>query len=105
MRFASLESRILTLSTLMSITENEVKTAIASILKRGLLLIRSVCKDNPELAKAEAYHLHNLPHLLASFSLTLLRYYADIERPDYLHTVGPDPGRAYEEQWKIMGLR
>jgi hypothetical protein len=86
----------------MSIIENEIKVAVASILKRGLLLIRSVCKKDPALAQAEAYHLHNLPHLLASFSVALLRYYADIERPDYIHTVGPDLGKIHEDDWRII---
>jgi hypothetical protein len=86
----------------MSVTENEVKAAIASILAAGLLRIKGVCKYNPGLAHAEANHLHNLPQLLKSFSLPLLRYYADIERPDYLHTVGPDLGKTHEEDWSII---
>lgn len=86
----------------MSVTENQVKAAIGSILTTGLLSIRGICKINPELAQTEANHLHNLPSLLESFSVPLLKFYADIERPGYLRTVGTDRGRIHEEDWKII---
>ena len=86
----------------MNITENEVKEAIASILGTGLVRIRGICGIKPDFANAEADHLHNLPHLLVSFSIPLLRYYVDVERPDYLRTVGQDAGKPYTEEWKII---
>ena len=87
---------------IMNVTESEVKTAVASILTMGLHRIRNYCRKNPDFADAEAYHLHNLPGLLRSFSVPLLKHYADIERPGYLRTVGSNRGKTYEEEWKII---
>jgi hypothetical protein len=86
----------------MNVTEDELKAAIASILHTGLVRIRGVCRGHPDLVHAEAHHLHNLSRLLASLYMPLLKYYADIKRRDYLHTVGLDLGKTYEEYWKVI---
>jgi hypothetical protein len=89
----------------MSVTENDAKTAIESILSRGLLRIRNMCLQYPSLAEVEADHIHNLPHTLQPFSLELLRFYHDVSQPGYLvqcRRSGVSYDQGHEADWQII---
>ena len=62
-----------------------VQASLLTILKIGLLNIRYYAGGkNLERCAIEANHLHNIPGLLQKFSIDLLKYYIDIERPQYV---------------------
>jgi hypothetical protein len=86
----------------MSFTEDDTKKAIESILSRSLLLIRNHALSDAVSAQVEAHHVHNLPHLLSDFSVKLLRYYWDIERPDYIRHAKADFAKTHEDDWKTI---
>jgi hypothetical protein len=89
----------------MNELELNVKKAIASILKRGILATISAIQSNKtEAAIAEAYHAHNLPHLLLCFSPELLRYYWKVERPDYIGKTKREFYQSHEEDWEVIRL-
>ena len=56
-----------------------------AILKLGLLNVRrEAWHKNSERCAIEADQLHNIPGFLEDFSIDLLKYYVDIERPQYV---------------------
>ena len=62
-----------------------VQASLLTILKLGLLNIRrEAWRKNSERCAIEADHLHNIPGLLEDFSIDLLKYYVDIEKPQYV---------------------
>jgi hypothetical protein len=66
-------------------TPSIVQAALLTILKHGLLNIRYQAeRKNCERCAIEANHLHNIPGLLENFSVDVLRYYLDLERPQYV---------------------
>ena len=67
--------------------DDAIRTAIATILRRGLVTMRGTASRHPEYVRAEARHLHNLPRLLISLPLGDLRYYYATERTRYLSTI------------------
>lgn len=81
----------------------KVRSAFLEILRDTLLIIR----NNPSISdfcSTLAYHAHNLPGLLRDPSPALLRYYWEIERPDFLHSMEAR-GRAisiFEKSWQII---
>ena len=61
-----------------------VQASLLTILKLGLLNIRyEAGRKNFERCAIEANHLHNIPGLLEKFSVDLLKYYIEIEIPQY----------------------
>ena len=89
-------------SVIMRVTQSQVTKEIASILSMGLIELIGRCKNNPDLARAEVRHLHSLPNLLESFSISALKHYADVERSDYLQIIGSGRGGLYKKSWKII---
>jgi hypothetical protein len=67
------------------ITPPVIQASLLTILKLGLLNFRYYAQGkNLERCVIEANHLHNIPGLLENFSIDLLKYYIDIERPQYV---------------------
>jgi hypothetical protein len=61
-----------------------VQASLLKILGFGLLNIRHHAElKNSERCAIEANHLHNIPGLLENFSIDLLKFYVDIEKPQY----------------------
>jgi hypothetical protein len=70
----------------MSCCPDEVRIAVAEILRTGLVRIRQAAGGaDPALCFIEADHLHNLPTLLERYSDELLRFYLSVEREAYLN--------------------
>jgi hypothetical protein len=62
-----------------------VQASLLTILKFGLLNIRYHAeRKSSERCAIEANHLHNIPGLLENFSIDLLKFYIDIEMPQYV---------------------
>jgi hypothetical protein len=62
-----------------------IQASLLTILKLGLLNVRYYAQGKKlERCVIEANHLHNIPGLLENFSIDLLKYYIDIERPQYV---------------------
>jgi hypothetical protein len=61
------------------------QASLLRILKYGLLNIRHYadCKNFGRCG-IEANHLHNIPGLLENFSADLLKFYLDVEVPQYV---------------------
>lgn len=65
--------------------EEELRKVLLSILEIGLQRIRNLGHaERPEACNEEAYHLHNVPHLVDTLSKDELLYYLDVERECYL---------------------
>jgi hypothetical protein len=77
-----------------------VAAILLDILAHGLLRIRAAAASG-DAARAviEADHLHNLPALLQHYSPQLLRYYWEVERPDYAARIGPGADAEWESLW------
>lgn len=68
------------------------------ILYRGLLAIRAA--RDVDSARAIAYHLHNLPHLVQRLEHAGLHdYYWNVERPDFLRSAPPEQAKIFEVLW------
>lgn len=79
--------------------ETEVAEACLDILCTGLLRIRHAA--SLEVARREAYHLHNLPQLVRTPKQELLEYYLDVERPGFLHD-RPEHPEAFAPAWERL---
>jgi len=72
-----------------------IQASLLTVLKLGLLNIRSQAeRGNPQQCSIEANHLHNIPGLLAHFSIDLLKFYLDVEVPQYVREMN---GQVLEE--------
>ncbi len=64
---------------------SEVAEVLREILGVGLLRIRSAgSAGDAGRCAVEADHIHNLPSLLADYSIDRLRYYWEAERPTFI---------------------
>ncbi len=97
---------------MMSADDDAIRSAIATILRRGLVTMRGTASRNADYIRAEARHLHNLPRLLISLPLEDIRYYYEGERVRYLSTIrrlGTADTLAdillcnYDRQWAVIG--
>jgi hypothetical protein len=71
------------------------------ILYHGLLAIRHA--QDLAYARALAYHLHNLPHLIQSLEHAGLHdYYWRVERSTFLQQVTPEQARIFESLWREL---
>jgi hypothetical protein len=87
----------------METNENKVREAIASIIKRSLSRIRSLAsKSDFRSIDIEAYHIHNLPAKLLSLSTPALKYYWDIERPEYILQSDPEVEKIHKADWEVI---
>jgi len=82
-------------------TENDVQTALCSILERGILVIRGN-SSNIKIVNIESDHIHHLPRLLLAFDMRLLQHYWEIERSDYLSRAPEKFARTHREDWSII---
>jgi hypothetical protein len=64
---------------------NEITDAITGILRMGIARIQVFgAKGDGSRCFIEADHLHNLPHVLTSYSPGALRYYLEVEVPIFV---------------------
>ena len=81
----------------------EIAEVLLRILTTGLLRIRAHgWDDNPQRCAVEADHLHNLPSLLASFSLDRLEYYWETERVSYMKQSAPEDMLVFVPLWDCL---
>src|SRR5882724_9716837 len=78
----------------------EIADILLDIIQQGLLGIRA-CSDIRR-SQIEANHLHNLPSLVKAFSWGRLRYYLEIEKPEYVRDTSTWPCHGCEEAWKKL---
>jgi hypothetical protein len=80
-----------------------VQASLLTILKIGLLNIRYYA-DAKNLARCsiEANHLHNIPGLLEKFSVDLLKFYIDIERPQYVRETNDQVLKEMRGAWSEL---
>ena len=80
-----------------------VQASLLTILKLGLLNIRrEAWRKNSERCAIEADHLHNIPGLLEDFSIDLLKYYVDIERPQYVRETNDQVLKEMRGAWSEL---
>ena len=73
------------------------------ILYRGLLAIRAA--RDVDSARAIAYHLHNLPHLVQRLEHAGLHdYYWKVERPEFVRSAPPEQSKIFEALWAELEL-
>ena len=79
---------------------NFPQAALIKILYMGLLRIREKSSINDCLAcHTEADHLHNIPSIVQTQSLDLLRYYFNIERQIYIRALDGDSSDLFSDSW------
>jgi hypothetical protein len=77
-----------------------VQASLFTILKLGLLIIRSEAeRKNSERCAIEANHLHNIPGLLDNFSVDALKYYIDVEAPQYVRESNEQIPEEFRRAW------
>jgi len=82
--------------------DEQVRSALLSLLRKGLLRIRILGEQGDAKRCAnEAHHLHNVPGLLLDYRDELLAFYWDVEREGYLGS-GED-GTRYKDEWLVLG--
>ena len=80
-----------------------VQASLLTILKIGLLNIRYYADGkNLERCSIEANHLHNIPGLLEKFSVDLLKFYIDIERPQYVRETNDQVLKEMRGAWSEL---
>ena len=83
---------------------DEIARILLEILGTSLRLIRNV--GLVDVAREEAYHVHNIPSLISHYSNDRLRYYLEVERPSYIaacerqHRVSS----SYQDLWRQLEL-
>jgi hypothetical protein len=77
-----------------------IQASLLRILKYGLLNIRYYSEEkNLERCVVEANHLHNVPSLLETFSADLLKFYIDIEMPQYVRETNNQAPEEFRREW------
>jgi len=80
-----------------------VATILLDVLTKGLLRVRAAAGAGETAhAAVEADHLHNIPALLQQYSPELLRYYWEIERPDYAARISAAARAEWEPLWSAL---
>jgi hypothetical protein len=80
-----------------------IEASLLSILKFGLLNIRYHAeRKNAERCAIEADHLHNIPGLLQNFSVDLMRFYIDIEMPQYIREIDGQVIADIRSAWAVL---
>jgi hypothetical protein len=73
---------------------------LLEIIGLGILNIRTAATaGDPSRCFVEADHIHNLPHLVKSYSDELLRFYLNVERRSFVSQVSTDAARPFEPIW------
>jgi hypothetical protein len=81
----------------------EVSGQVLDILRIGLLNITVFgSQGDASRCAAEAYHLHNLPSLLGAYSSGQLKYYIEVEQPEFVKLVGDDNIVMFEPHWEAL---
>ena len=84
-------------------TPPNIQASVLRILKLGLLNIRSYAEGGElERCAIEANHLHNIPSLLDHFSVELLKFYLDIEMPQYVRETNNQVLEEFRRSWIEM---
>lgn len=78
----------------------EIAEILLQILRNGILRSRQAgwAGDSQRCAR-EADHIHNLPDLLANYSLDFLRFYWEIERPAFIKQSTAEDVAGFEPMW------
>jgi hypothetical protein len=80
-----------------------VATILLDILTGGLLRVRAAAASgDATLAAIEADHLHNIPALLQHYSPEVLRYYWEVERPDYAARISTAARAEWAPLWSAL---
>src|SRR5262245_22759979 len=80
-----------------------VAAILLVILHHGILRTRAAgWSGDADRCAIEADHIHNLPHLLQTFSLDRLMYSWDAERACYLKSLG-DGAATFTYWWEQLG--
>jgi hypothetical protein len=80
----------------------DVAVILLEILHHGIVHARLAgWRGDAERAALEADHIHNLPHLLQTFSLDKLNYYWEVERPCYAKVAGEE-ARLFNYWWEQL---
>jgi hypothetical protein len=83
-----------------------VRDAICDILYTAALAIRAAgVAGDAKYCSVEAGHVHNLPSLLKSYDRERLRYYLEVEVPDYIDRLARIPNtntEAYSPHWERL---
>lgn len=78
----------------------EITAVLLDILGHGLLACRAAgWGGDAGRCAAEADHLHNLPRLLADYSVEGLQYYWEVERPAFAAHCDADSLSWWEAHW------
>ena len=75
----------------------EIANILIEILTRGILHARAT--DEPQHVLIELDHIHNLPALLGNYSVELLDYYWNVERPCYESAIERLGGRLSDDSY------
>jgi hypothetical protein len=77
-----------------------IQASLLRILKYGLLNIRYYSEGkNLERCAIEANHLHNIPSLIETFSVDLLKFYIDTEMPQYVRETNNQVPEEFRRAW------
>ena len=79
----------------------DIADCVLDILKFSILNIRAHPGD-ARYCDAEANHVHNLPGLLKSYRPEQLRYYLEVERPQYMSEIPEEKRRVFAPPWKKL---
>jgi hypothetical protein len=72
-------------------------------MKTGILRIRSLASSgNAARCTVEADHIHNLPDLLSHYSVDLLKYYWEVEKPSFVSQSSAADQAAFEQHWRAL---
>jgi hypothetical protein len=82
----------------------DIAEVVVKILTAGILRIRAQgWSGDGQRCAVEADHLHNLPHLLSTYSPDLLRYYWEVERPSFIQHSSKADLALFEPLWQDLG--
>jgi hypothetical protein len=82
---------------------HDVRDALIAIMREGLIRIRaSAARGDINQCVVEADHLHNIPIILLSGRVELLKYYWNVERTLYIEQTDPIGIGEFEPMWSTL---
>jgi hypothetical protein len=81
----------------------DIAIILLDILRHGLLACRAAgWRGDPDGCAIQADHLHNLPDLMADYSVEKLRYYWEVERPAFAVDCPREERDWWDRQWERL---
>lgn len=73
---------------------DKIAGCLSRIVSLALVNVRGfgLTQGDAKRCAIEADHVHNLPGVMANFSVGALRYYLDVARPEYVRQVTKEKG-------------